>query len=285
MVCPRNLSKNVLFFKIENLVVSKIIKVRAFFIKHSSEHISKTKRGEYIKTTIKKRLQQQTNNIVKNHYNILKQNEVYNIAVMVLDVHTRKVLTYVGNSPTDKAHQKDVNIINKPRSTGSVLKPFLYAAMLDSGDLLPNTLVADVPTQFGSYNPENFNKEYDGVVPASKALSRSLNVPAVRMLQSFGLDRFHHYLKELQLKDLKHNANHYGLTLILGGAESNLWDLCKSYASLSSTLNHFSENSSEYFSNEFCEPTFLILKLLILERKLQIKLYLMQLPFFSLTKV
>jgi penicillin-binding protein 1C len=223
---------------------------------HLLQQISKTKRGKYIKTTIKKRLQQQTNTIVKNHYNILKQNEVYNIAVLVLDVHTRKVMTYVGNSPTDKAHQKDVDIINKPRSTGSILKPFLYAAMLDSGDLLPNTLVADVPTQFGSYNPENFNKEYDGVVPASKALSRSLNVPAVRMLQSFGLDRFHHYLKELKLKDLKHNANHYGLTLILGGAESNLWDLCKSYASLSSTLNHFSENSSEYFSNEFCEPTF-----------------------------
>jgi penicillin-binding protein 1C len=77
------------------------------------------------------------------------------------------------------------------------------------------------------------------------------------MLQEFGLDRFHHYLKDLKLKDLKYNANHYGLSLILGGAESNLWDLCKSYASLSSTLNHFSETSSEYFSNEFCEPTFL----------------------------
>ena len=129
--------------------------------------------------------------------------------------------------------------------------------MLDAGDMLPNTLVADVPSQFGSYNPENFNKTYDGAVPASRALSRSLNVPAVRMLQEFGLDRFHHYLKTLQLKDLKYNANHYGLSLILGGAESNLWDLCKSYGAMSSTLNHFSENSSEYYTNEFSEPTFL----------------------------
>jgi len=129
--------------------------------------------------------------------------------------------------------------------------------MLDSGDLLPKTLVMDVPTQFGSYHPENFNKTYDGAVPASRALSRSLNVPAVRMLREFGLDRFHLYLKKLKLKDLKYSANHYGLSLVLGGAESNLWDLCKSYAALSSTLNHFSESSSEYFSNEFCEPTFL----------------------------
>ncbi len=224
---------------------------------HLLQKVTQNYSGKHIKTTINTPLQQQVNRIVKRHYNELSQNEIYNAAVLVLDVKTRQVLAYVGNTPTDKSHQKDVDIIDKPRSTGSILKPFLYAAMLDAGDILPNTLVADVPTQFGSYNPENYNKTYDGAIPASRALSRSLNVPSVRMLQEFGLDRFHHYLKTLQLKDLKYNANHYGLSLILGGAESNLWDLCKSYAALSSTLNHFSETSSEYYSNEFCEPTFL----------------------------
>ncbi len=224
---------------------------------HLLQKVTQTHFGKYVQTTIKKPIQEQVNRIVYNHYNTLKQNEIYNAAVLVLDVKTRKVLAYVGNTPTDKEHEKDVDVIDKPRSTGSILKPFLYAAMLDAGDLLPNTLVADVPTQYGSYNPENYNKQYDGAVPASRALSRSLNVPSVRMLQEFGLDRFHHYLEALQLKDLQYNANHYGLSLILGGAESNLWDLCKSYASLSSTLNHFNETSSEYFTNEFCEPTFL----------------------------
>ncbi|MDG1714408.1 penicillin-binding protein 1C [Lacinutrix sp.] len=223
---------------------------------HLLQKIAKSNYGERIKTTIDFKLQDQANNLVYNHYNLLKQNEIHNISVLVLDVNTRQVLTYIGNSPTTKKNQKDVDVINKPRSTGSILKPFLYAAMLDAGDLLPNTLVADVPTQFGNYVPENYNKEFDGAVPASRALSRSLNVPAVRMLKDFGLDRFHHYLKELKLKDVKYNANHYGLSLILGGAESNLWDLCKSYASFSSTLNHFNETSSEYYSNEFCEPTF-----------------------------
>ena len=224
---------------------------------HLLQKVAQTNKGKRVQTTLDTKLQERINRILKTQYDILKQNEIHNSAVLVLDVHTREVLAYVGNSPTDRAHQKDVDIIDKPRSTGSILKPFLYAAMLDAGDLLPNTLVADIPSQFGSYNPENFNKEYDGVVPASRALSRSLNVPAVRMLQDFGLDRFHHYLKQLHLKDLKYNANHYGLSLILGGAESNLWDLCKSYAALSSTLNHFSETSSEYYSNEFVEPTFI----------------------------
>ncbi|CAH8287722.1 penicillin-binding protein 1C [Mariniflexile fucanivorans] len=234
---------------------------------HLLQKVSKTYNGKHIQTTIDVRLQERVNLIVQSHYNQLSQNEIYNAAVLVLDIKTRKVLAYVGNTPTDKAHQKDVDVIDKPRSTGSILKPFLYTAMLDSGDILQNTLVADVPTQFGSYNPENYNQTYDGAVPASRALSRSLNVPSVRMLQEFGLDRFYHYLKTLRLKDLKYDANHYGLSLILGGAESNLWDLCKSYAALSSTLNHFSETSSEYYSNEFCEPTFLASKTLDFGKK------------------
>ena len=223
---------------------------------HLLQKIAKEHKGERIKTTIKVSLQEQTNTIVEQHYNLLKQNEIYNISVLVLDVNTREVLTYIGNSPTDNAHQKSVDIIDKPRSTGSILKPFLYASMLDAGDLLPNTLVADIPTQFGSYQPENYNKSYDGAVFANEALSRSLNVPAVRMLQDFGLDRFYHYLNQLKLKDLKYNANHYGLSLVLGGAESNLWDLCKSYAAMASTVNHFNANSSQYFTNEFCQPIY-----------------------------
>ena len=238
---------------------------------HLLQRIAKTNRGNYVQTTVDKQLQHQANTIVQNHYNLLKQNEIYNIAVLVLDNNTKEVITYIGNSPTGKAHQNHVDIIDKPRSTGSILKPFLYTAMLDAGDILPNTLVPDVPTQFGSYSPENFNKEFDGAIPASKALSRSLNVPSVRLLQQFGLDRFHHYLKKLELKNITKNANHYGLSLILGGAESNLWDLCKSYSAMSSTLTHFSDTSSEYFANEFCEPKLIASENIELGKKTQEK--------------
>jgi len=223
---------------------------------HLLQQIIKSNRGKRTKTSLKIELQQRVNDVVRTHYNNLQQNQIHNIAVLVLEVKSRKILAYVGNSPTDRAHQKDVDIINSPRSTGSILKPLLYTGMLDAGEILPNTLVADVPTQIASYNPKNFDLEYDGAVPASRALSRSLNVPAVRMLQQFGLDRFHHYLKKLNLKDIRYNANHYGLSLILGGAESNLWDLCKSYASLSSTINHYDDTQGKYYKNEFVEPSF-----------------------------
>ncbi|WP_340077000.1 penicillin-binding protein 1C [Leptobacterium sp. I13] len=221
---------------------------------HFLEYIAKTQQGKRVKTTLDAQLQDNVVAIVKKHHETLLQNEIHNAGVLVMDVNTRHVLAYVGNTPTDRNHQKDVDVISAPRSTGSILKPFLYAAMLDSGELLPNTLVADVPTQIAGYSPENFEETYDGAVPAKRALARSLNVPAVRLLKSYGLERFRDQLDFFNLRDINRSANHYGLSLILGGAESNLWDLCKTYAALAGTVNHYTETSSEYFTHEFTEP-------------------------------
>jgi penicillin-binding protein 1C len=222
---------------------------------HFVQHVSKTNKGERVQSSIDKNLQENVNAIVAKQYQSLKQNLVFNAAVLVLDVKTRKVLAYVGNTPTDNLHEKDVNMVQANRSTGSVLKPLLYTAMLDAGELLPNMLVPDIPTQIAGYSPENFNESYSGAIEAKKALARSLNIPAVRLLQSYGLHKFRDQLNGFDLKGLNKSADHYGLTLILGGAESNLWDLCKSYANLASTVNHFNSSSSEYFRNEFVEPT------------------------------
>ncbi|UGU17607.1 penicillin-binding protein 1C [Sinomicrobium kalidii] len=221
---------------------------------HLLQRIARKHAGEKVRTTVHPELQARVNTIVRQHYEILKQNKVHNAAVMVMDVHTRQVLAYTGNTPTDRKHQKDVDIISAPRSTGSIMKPFLYAAMLDAGELLPNSLVPDIPTQISGYTPENFDPEYDGAVAAGHALTRSLNIPFVRMLQEYGLERFRDKLKTFHLRDIDKPADYYGLTLILGGAESNLWDLCKTYASLASTINHFHETSSEYYTDEFTEP-------------------------------
>ncbi len=243
------------------LSVSESLPQKPYSLPQTSPHLidrlAEMKRGERIQTTIDLQLQRQVNKVVKQHYDVLRQNEVYNMAVLVLDVHTREVLSYVGNTPTDKYHQKDVDIIQAARSTGSVLKPLLYAAMMDNGELLPEQLVSDIPTVIAGYNPKNFDESYSGAVPANRALARSLNVPAVRLLQRYGLQRFREELNGFRIKDLKYSSDHYGLSLILGGAESNLWDLCKIYAGFAGTLNRFQQTSSEYYTNEFAEPTVL----------------------------
>ena len=221
---------------------------------HLVQHIAKKYKGQRIKSSIDESLQKNVNSIVQKYHQILKQNQVHNAAVLVMNVNTRQVLSYVGNTQTDKEHQKDVDMVQANRSTGSTLKPLLYAAMLDEGELLPNMLVADVPTQISGYSPQNFNEEYSGAVEAKVALARSLNIPAIHLLQSYGLEKFRDQLNIFKLRGLDQSANHYGLPLILGGAESNLWDLCKTYANLASTVNHFNTTSSEYYDKEFNAP-------------------------------
>lgn len=217
---------------------------------HLLQKIAKEHKGEKIKTTIKVGIQERVNDIVNQYYNLYKQNQVYNMAVLVVDVKTRNIISYVGNSPTDVNHQKDVDIIEAPRSTGSILKPFLYASMLDDADMLPNTLIPDIPTQISGYSPQNYDLTYDGAVPASRALARSLNIPAVLMLQDYSVTKFYEQLQKLKLRDVNRHPSNYGLSLILGGAETNLWDLCRAYSYMSSTLTNYTKTQDEFRSNE-----------------------------------
>ncbi len=218
-----------------------------------SENVRKSKSEIAItKSSLEKDLQMQVSNIVMRHHEELKGNGINNVAALVADVETGELLAYVGNITDLK--QKDiegeVDVIPSPRSTGSILKPFLYAAMLDEGDILPNTLVADIPTQIAGYSPQNFNEQFDGAVPAKRALERSLNIPAVRMLRTYGTDKFNHELKKTGMTTLNMPPSHYGLSIILGGAEGNMWDIAGMYASLARTLNHYTSHKAKYFSSD-----------------------------------
>ncbi len=221
---------------------------------HLTEKIRKENPGTRLKTTIDFSLQNKVNTIAKENHHLLRQNHINNLAILVLDVNTNEVLAYLGNASTTKEHSNYVDIIDKPRSPGSVLKPFLYAAMLNSGEILPDMLVADIPTSINGYSPENFDKNYNGAVPASMALSRSLNIPSVRMLKEYGIQRFYNVLSKMNLRHINKPADHYGLSLILGGAETSLWDITKAYSEMAYTLNFYNQTSSEYPDGNSFEP-------------------------------
>ncbi len=206
---------------------------------HLLTRFFKQSRGEEINTTIDGIVQQRVSEKVNNHYLQLKHNEIHNAAVLVVEVETGNVLAYVGNTDCGAEFNNHVDVISAPRSTGSVMKPLLFASMLNDGEILPTTLVADIPTQIAGYTPKNFSLTYEGAVPAKQALAKSLNIPAVRMLREHGVEKFHYQLKQLGLSTLSKDARHYGLSLILGGAEATLWELTGIYASLSRTLNHY----------------------------------------------
>ena len=203
-----------------------------------TSQLSITDNGERVVTTIDKALQQRVMNVIKRHNRVLETNQIHNLAALIVEVGSGDVIAYVGNVCMEDHPQysPDVDLIQAARSTGSIMKPFLYTAMLDDGKILPDMLVADVPTNYKGYAPKNYAETYSGAVPAWQALSQSLNVPAVRMLEEYGVDRFHALLKDGGISTLFYPPSHYGLSLILGGAEATLWDLTAMYASMAREL-------------------------------------------------
>jgi penicillin-binding protein 1C len=191
--------------------------------------------GDSILTsTLDRTVQERAALILNRASDRFRGNGIMNGACLVLDTRSGETAAYVGN--TDSAEAGEVDIAAAGRSSGSLLKPFLYAAMLDSGDLTPSALVSDIPTRVGSYSPENITRTYLGVVPADEALARSLNVPAVRSLRRFGVDRFARLLRSLGVTTLFRPGDEYGLPLILGGAEVSLWEMAGLYAGLARSV-------------------------------------------------
>jgi len=211
------------------------------------------------KTTIDADLQERLTEILARRQAIYQGNDIHNLAAVVIHVPTGEVRAYLGNVPgAGKAHGESVDVLAAPRSTGSILKPYLYALALESGDILPRSLLTDVPTQLGQYKPENYYETYDGAVASRRALIRSLNVPFVLLLKQYGLEKFHFNLKRLGLTTIQKAPDHYGLSLILGGAEANLLDITNVYACMGRTLGNFYDRNGRYDPLDFRPPVFIM---------------------------
>lgn len=213
---------------------------------HLLDYLSKTKSQTYLHTHIDARLQhlvQQLANEYSSRYS--NSNNVDNIAILVMDVETGQPIAYVGNTTRVGAEASYVDIIQCERSPGSTLKPFLYAAMISCGELTPRQLISDTPLSINGFTPSNFNHTFSGAVHADDAIIQSLNVPLVRMLSTHGTGRFMKDLEWLGMTTLHFDEDHYGATLILGGAEVKLWDVCRMYRRLAYRLLHKTAESQD----------------------------------------
>lgn len=213
-----------------------------------------------VRSSIDRGLQERTEQAVQDHHQRLRGNQIHNAAAIVLDVRTGQVLAYVGNAKSGMDHEEYVDIVRSPRSTGSILKPFLFAAMLNEGKMLPTTLIPDVPTLMGGFSPKNFSRQFDGAVPADMALIRSLNIPAVYELKEYRYEKFYDLLRNMGMTTLHQPADHYGLSLALGGAEGTLWDITGMYASAARVLNNYFEHPGRdrYRKGDFHPPEILV---------------------------
>ncbi len=152
-------------------------------------------------------------------------------AILVVEEETMAVRAYLGSVDINDARRfGHVDMVSALRSPGSTLKPFLYGMALDDGLIHSESLLQDVPRRYGDYRPGNFSMGFTGAVPASTALSSSLNLPAVQLLEAYGPKRFAAQMRiggvPLALPALAEP----NLALILGGAGSRLEDLVSGYS-------------------------------------------------------
>lgn len=232
------------------LAVSEPLPAEPHPLPHIAPHLVsrfyQERNGQYSLSTIDKNLQIQIESLAERWSNEFNRSDIRNLAILVIDIETNQVAAYCGNVHFEqKQAGNQVDVIQAPRSTGSILKPFLYYAMLQEGSLLPQMLLSDIPININGFTPQNFSLQFEGAVPASEALARSLNIPAVTMLQKYGVPKFHGFLKQIGLKTLNRPASHYGLSLILGGAEATLWDITNAYANMGRSLLKLPQGSCD----------------------------------------
>jgi penicillin-binding protein 1C len=155
------------------------------------------------------------------------------VAVLVVETATRAVRAAVGSAGRDRPGGWE-DMTRALRSPGSALKPFVYAFAFDEGLAAPETRLQDAPRRFGDYQPEDFDRTFHGEVTAREALTNSLNVPAVEVLEKVGPEAFQARLEQAGVKLVRPRAGEKGagLALALGGAGIRLSDLAALYAAL-----------------------------------------------------
>ncbi|WP_397450092.1 peptidoglycan glycosyltransferase PbpC [Pseudomonas sp. NA-150] len=152
-------------------------------------------------------------------------------AILVVDEQTMAVRAYLGSVDINDARRfGHVDMVNAVRSPGSTLKPFLYGMAMDAGLIDSESLLQDVPRRYGDYRPGNFSAGFSGAVSASSALSMSLNLPAVQLLEVYGPKRFAAELRNGGIPLTLPPLAEPNLALILGGAGSRLEDLVSGYS-------------------------------------------------------
>ncbi|GAA3988410.1 penicillin-binding protein 1C [Hymenobacter antarcticus] len=192
-----------------------------------------------IQSTLRRGPQAKTEDLTKNYVRRLRELGISQAAVLVVNNRTRAVEAYVGSADfQDAASQGQVDGVRAVRSPGSTLKPFLYALAVDRGIVTPKLKLPDVPTNFSGFRPENFDKSCAGEVTVERALTYSLNIPAVRVLAEVGVPVFTDKLRAAGFKSVAKAAPHLGLSTVLGGCGATLEELTGLYAALADGGRH-----------------------------------------------
>jgi len=201
---------------------------------HFAEMALRSTDRNLVQTTLDIKKQKDAESIIKRYSLNYKDYGVANMAALVIDNSTSEVVAYIGSQDyNDTINSGRVDGVMALRSSGSLLKPLLVGRAIDRGPWVIQSKIQDVPTFYGTFSPSNASGEFQGIVTVEQMLIQSLNVPAVRLLYEYGQADFYQDLKQMGISTLFRSADGYGLSIILGGAEVRLWDMCRIYSALS----------------------------------------------------
>lgn len=191
-----------------------------------------------IHASVSKATQTKVEQMVANYVNRTRAMNINNAAVLVINNETMQVEAYVGSAGfNDKLDGGQVDGVQAIRSPGSALKPLLYATAFDKGIITPKNIINDVPTNFNGFEPENFDRKFNGKVSIEFALANSLNIPAVKVVKDLGKAVLIEQLKKADFQTVKKQEKDLGLSIVLGGCGVTLEEMTQLYAAFANDGN------------------------------------------------
>jgi penicillin-binding protein 1C len=206
---------------------------RIAFPRHAAQAVTGLGAGPVIRTTLDLPLQVALERLAADRLAVLP--ERVSVALLVADASSREILALASGRWGDEARSGALDLTRAVRSPGSALKPFLYAMAFQEGIARPDTVLTDLPRHFGGYAPENYLRGHAGRVTAADALRRSLNLPAVALLEQIGPLRFSEGLRAGGARPRLPGGADASLPLALGGAGLTMREMAGLYAGLAST--------------------------------------------------
>lgn len=213
---------------------------------HYLEYMRRNSGDQTYQSDLDYTLQLQSQKSMLLHHAQLKASYIHNMGLIVRETASGKIRVWHGNLPCYTGVPDCHNdMVVSYRSSGSILKPFLYAGALHDGIINSSALLPDVPSWIGGFSPRNFDENYQGAISAHEALRRSLNIPFVHLLRKYGVERFHKMLQQIGFEGFNKSSSHYGLSMILGGGEVSLFELTEAYGKMARVLDATHQNSEQ----------------------------------------
>ncbi|HCR55925.1 TPA: hypothetical protein DIV49_03050 [Candidatus Saccharibacteria bacterium] len=222
--------------------------------KYGEEKVNRS--GYRVVTTLDLGMQKKANAAVQSNMAFIQANNGTNASLVAIDPKSGEIRALVGSADYNNPKWGMVNMVTTPRQPGSSFKPIYYSEALARGLVTPATVLQDVPTDFGGYTPQNASRTFSGPISVRNALSRSLNIPSIKVMQKLGVDNAITTAKKMGITTLNRSASDYGLPLALGSGEIPLEEMTNAYAGFANQGEHYNTSIIDKIDNKFDETIF-----------------------------